>query len=175
MSIGALYNRPMMLDGNLTLTVTDGDGNIKAIRRCHNNINGMALQYIASAFMNGDAITFRYLYVASGMNGVPSQSMVWACSQYGTICVTAHMPLSMVYNWATFIPGTTTEWCLSGTLSFSGETSKTSLDAAWIAAQAAGSGVSNTWLAQASFADLAVTSVDKLSFVWVFSLSTSTA
>lgn len=182
MSVGCFSPHRTMIGGNLTLTLCDGEGNVKSIQTVHNQIGVYAFQAMASAIGNGEGISAIYIYLFSAMNGALTQSMGAACSGYGSCVFTnkgAAGPLTASWAQGTYNPtgAASCGWLLTGTMGFTGCASKTSVDAAainfgsaatWVATM---QGMSATWFAQASFADLAITSVDSLSFIWVFSIS----
>jgi hypothetical protein len=176
MAVGPMKSHKAMIGGNVRITLTDASGNVKAVRQVRNLISWGAYMAMASAAFDGDAITARYIYVWSGAGGGnPTQSMVWAHSGYGTWVASAHVPVSAVFNQGTFAAALYS-WAVSGTLTFSGDASRASVDgAALMFGSAAASGcstaVSQSWFAAATFSPLAITSVDKLTFVWAFSLS----
>lgn len=175
MSVGPINGHFSVLCGHLTLTVTDGEGNILAIRRHGNLINTMGKRLMASCLHNGGAgVSAIYAYVYSGMNGTPTLSMVNAFSTYGTLQLNAtNIPATLTWSFHN-----DTQWSLNGTMSFVGYGGFSSIDAAaiaWTPTTSAGDLSCTQWFAMACFTDLAINSVDRISFNWAFSLSTTTS
>lgn len=179
MSVGPLSSHATFLCGHLTVTLTDQGGNIIATRKHSNIVNTLAKKAISSAMFNGGAgISALYVWIYSGMNGTPTLSMGTAHSGYGNPSINyTNNPLTGTWSFMN-----DTQWSVQGTMCFIGYGGYSSIDAAALAfgAQATysaswGDRSHQSWFAQACFTDLAINSVDKLSFNWAFSLSTTTS
>ena len=177
MSVGPIKSHQCVLCGHLTLTLTDEEGNIKAVRQHSNIVNTMAKKIISScAHAGGAGVNALYAYIFSGMNGTPTLSMNTAFSGYGNPSLNAtNQPHTLTWSFHN-----DTQWSVNGTMTFVGYGGYSSIDAAALAWQATASlswadkSISQWW-AQACFTDLAINSVDRLSFNWAFSLSTTTS
>jgi len=177
MSVGPLNSHEAMINGNLTVILTDGGGNVKSFQKIKNQVSFNGYKALASAIMNGDAITARYIHIFSGAGGAnPTQSMASPFSAVGVEIHTVGGCLSGAYNAGTF-GAALYSWAISGTFTFSGEAAKVSVDGAALLWGTAGltasdsGGTSTSYFAHATFGALAITSVDKLTFIWAFSLS----
>jgi hypothetical protein len=191
-SVGPLSGHKSFISGNVQVTLVDGEGNIKSMQVVHNTINA---PYIMSAFYsawmggNGLSVCARYIYLMSwgGTAATLSSSFsapfstyavpVDSCA-YASAGTTAN-PLSASANPGGAVAAGVYSWAVSGTFCFSGTNGLCSVGGAclvWNPSHSAlAIGLSESWFAQASFAILAITSVDKLSIVWAFCMSTSTA
>jgi len=175
MSVGPIQSHVSVLCGHLTLTLTDGEGNIKSVRRQSNIINTMAKKAMASAFFNGGVgMSALYAYIASARTGTPTLSEAAAFSGAGHYSLNVtNVPQTLTWSFHNDV-----QWSVNGTMSFVGYGGFSSIDAAalcWMATTSATSWSLSQWFAQACFTDLAINSVDKLSFNWAFSLSTTTS
>lgn len=180
MSVGPLKSHECILCGHLTLTLTDGEGNIKSVRRHHNIINGWAKRLISSCAHNGGAgVSALYVYIASGNAGWnPSVSCAYAFSEP---CTGASINITNNPATLTWSHHNDVQWSINGTMTFVGYGGYSSVNAAALVFGTAKYTLSisdaplNSWWAAACFTDLAINSVDKLSFNWAFSLSTTTS
>lgn len=176
MSVGPLYANEAFICGRLTLTLVDGEGNIKTVRQNHNIINTYAKKLLASCAFNGGAgVSALYVYILSGAGtNVPSLSQAGAFSDRGNGSLNAtNVPQTLTWSFHN-----DTQWSVNGTMSFVGYGGFSSIDGAalmWMATTSATSLSMSQWFAAACFTDLAINSVDKLSFNWAFSLSTTTS
>jgi len=177
MTVGPLKSYTTVLCGHATLTLTDGSGNIIAIRKHSNIVNTQAKKILASCAHNGGAgVSALYVYICSAMNGTPTLSMGQAFSSYGQYSVNlSNNPQTLTWSFHN-----DTQWSVNGTMSFVGYGGFSSIDAAALCYSNWGNSWSASvsllaWFAQACFTDLAINSVDKLSFNWAFSLSTTTS
>lgn len=175
MSVGPIHAHEAILCGHVTLTLTDGEGNVKAVRQEPNLISTIAKQIMAScAHAGGAGVNALYVYICSAMNGTPTASMGAAFSGYGHYSINVtNIPHTL--TWSVMTSGY--QWSLNGTMTFVGYGGYSSIDAAailWTPTYAASLSTTQWW-AQACFTDLAINSVDRLSFNWAFSLSTTTS
>jgi hypothetical protein len=179
MSVGPLQEYTTVLCGHLTITLVDGEGNIKAIRRNHNIVSSYAKALLAHSWFSAPATaipaTARYVWVGSAMSATPTLSMVIAFSgNPGGIASAVNLtnnPTTLTYSWHNDV-----QWSMNGTMCFVGYGGYSSIDCAalcWNPTCTAASISLTQWFAQACFTDLAINSVDKLSFNWAFSLSTT--
>jgi hypothetical protein len=180
MPVGPINAHEAVICGRLTLTLTDGEGNIKSVRQESNIINTMAKKILSSCAHNGGAgVSALYAMVASGYGTTsPSLSMTICYGSGGTPLGNfsvnpTNQPVTLTWSFMN-----DTQWSVNGTMTFVGYGGFSSIDAAallWMATTSAASFSGSQWWALACFTDLAINSVDKLSFNWAFSLSTTTS
>jgi hypothetical protein len=174
MSSGVIKAYQTVVAGHLTVTLSDSEGNVKAVRN-HNVISSYAQRKMVDAIFQGSTgIMALYVYVFSGMNGTPTLSMPTACSGYGNPSINlTNQPHTLTYSF-----NNDQNWSLNGTMTFVGYGGYSSIDAAALCWQPTASlswadRSLSQWYAAAKFTDLPVCSVDLLSFNWVFSVSTT--
>jgi hypothetical protein len=176
MSVGAISPHSSYISGRLTITLVDGEGNIKTIRH-QNIVNTMAKKAIASCMFNGQAgFTAIYAVIFSGVTATPSLSQLVPFSAVGNPSINlTNNPATLTWSFHN-----DTQWSMNGTMTFVGYGGYSSVDGAALCWQPTNS-LSwadrswSQWFAAACFTDLAINSVDKLSFNWAFSLSTTTS
>jgi hypothetical protein len=197
MSVGPIYGHSIPFGGNVQVILTDGDGNIKSIQTSKNVINGpWATSAMFSGFFGGNGISVcsRYIYLISikaaynpstsaqipfSNAGVPVGACGGETSGAGT--VTANPLTCSAQQAAGFGVGEAgvVSWVVSGTFCFSGQVGLSSVGGVvlvWNPTEAIlADSLSISWFAQATFAQLAITSLDKLTIQWYFSVSTRTA
>lgn len=175
MAVGPIQTGYVSIRGHLMVTLCDAAGNIKAISEQHNVIGSMAKKQLASMAFNGGAgISAKYIFLGSGFPGAatPTLSMANAGSDYANWSVApVQTPVTCAWNW-----DNETQWSVAGTMTFSGVASIISANAAALcyganATTSAGAvGDLASWFAVATFADMAIQSLDKVTFQWAFSL-----
>lgn len=184
MSVGPIQSHESVLCGHLTLTLTDAEGNILSVRRHSNIVNTYGKKILASCAFNGGAgVSAIYIYVMSGFTATPTLSMVAMLSNSaaafnaGCSINNTNQPLTATWSFHN-----DTQWSVNGTMTFVGYGGYSSVDGAAIcfgsfatASASYNDRPGGSWFAQACFTDLAINSVDKLSFNWAFSLSTTTS
>jgi hypothetical protein len=196
MSVGPLSSHTTVLCGFLTVTLTDGNGEIIAVRRKANIVSSWAKKAMAlamfsavatsqSAYFTGGAAGVGapaiFIWVGSGMTATPTISMpgLFSGNPGANASINnTNQPLTATFSWIN-----DTQWSINGTMTWLGYGQYSSIDCAALcfgsfATTSASfydrSGAAS-WFAMACFTDLAINSVDKLSFNWAFSLSGTTS
>jgi hypothetical protein len=184
MAVGPLNAHEAIICGYLTVTLVDGEGNIKAVRQTANIVNTYAKKILYScAHAAGGGVSAAYIWVASGMSATPTLSMAnaFSGSPGGNASINyTNNPISAQASGISWMNDT--QWSVNTTMSWLGYGGFSSVDAAALCFGANATYSASladrpltSWWAQACFTDLAINSVDKLSFNWAFSLSTTTS
>jgi hypothetical protein len=190
-SVGPLSGYLRGLNGNVTVTIVDGDGNIKYTCTRHNVISTYQLSSIGSALMNGAALpSARYIYIWSSTTGMgASATNATAFCTAGCMIISGYFGALSAFNASAGLnmggAGTTGSfsWYLCATFSFTGLTA--GLSSVGGAVLAVGNAATysvatyccsdawNSWFAAATFTPVGIASTDKLTIVWAFCMCTS--
>jgi hypothetical protein len=171
---GPLQAHTSIMCGQVTLIMSDSEGNIKEVRRNHNVISSLGKRAMADACFQGSAgHRAIYAYVLSGAATAPSLSMTLACSggmPSLNAFILARQPKTLTYGW-----NTDAGWSVNGSMTFTnGPVSINAVALCFSPATAPAASISLTdWFAAVQFTAWAPASQNMLTITWNFSISST--